>query len=259
MFDEPLGEANDAHFRVIATLDFIRPENWIEERCSGPGRPKIQRETFLRAFIAKCVLNIPTVVALIDRLRVDKVLKRICGWIFNRSIPCEATFSNVFAEFSKSKICERIHSYLVTSNLKDDIVFHVSRDSTAISAREAPPPKKEPVVKVKMPRGRPKKGAERTPTPPSRLERQKDQSLEEMVAEIYGPADYGAKIDSHGNLHTWLGYKLHIDVGDGGIPLSVILTSASVHDSGVSKPLQKMTTNRVNALYILCDKAYDGL
>ena len=30
---------------------------------------------------------------------------------------------------------------------------------------------------------------------------------------------------------TWIGYKLHIDVADGQIPISCILTSASLHDS----------------------------
>jgi IS5 family transposase len=258
MFDEPLGEANNAHYQVMATLDLIRPENWIEDQNNGQGRPRIQREAFLRAFIAKVVLNITTVVALIDRLKVDKILKRICGWIFNRNIPCEATFSNAFAEFSASKICERIHSSLVANTLKNDLVFHISRDSTAILSREAPPPKKKNVENIKFPRGRPRKGTERIPPQPSRLERQNTQSLEQMLSELHGPADYGAKIDSHGNLHTWLGYKLHIDVGDGGIPISAVLTPASTHDSGVSKPLQAMTKKRVTALYVLGDKGYDA-
>ena len=30
MFEEALGEANEAHYRVMATLDHIQPENWIE-------------------------------------------------------------------------------------------------------------------------------------------------------------------------------------------------------------------------------------
>lgn len=157
MFDEPLGEANNAHFRVMATLDFIQPENWIEGYCSGPGRPKIEREKFLRAFIAKTVLNIPTVVALLDRLRVDKVLKRICGWIFNKKIPCEGTFSNVFREFSESKICEKIHEKIITRALEDDLIFHISRDSTAISARELAPPKKEKKLRLAGNRDVPKR------------------------------------------------------------------------------------------------------
>ena len=33
-----------------------------------------------------------------------------------------------------------------------------------------------------------------------------------------------------GHQISWIGYKLHFDVADGGIPLSAILTSASLHD-----------------------------
>ena len=39
------------------------------------------------------------------------------------------------------------------------------------------------------------------------------------------------KKDSKGYKSTWVGYKLHIDVADGQIPISCLLTSASLHDS----------------------------
>jgi len=35
--------------------------------------------------------------------------------------------------------------------------------------------------------------------------------------------------DSNGNRMTWCGYKLHIDMLDGDIPIIAHLTSASVH------------------------------
>ena len=53
-------------------------------------------------------------------------------------------------------------------------------------------------------------------------------------------------------------YKLHIDAADGGIPLSCILTSASVNDSQVAIPLATMTAERVTNLYDLMDAAYDA-
>ena len=56
----------------------------------------------------------------------------------------------------------------------------------------------------------------------------------------------------------WIGYKLHIDAGDGGIPLSCILTSASVNDSQVAIPLATMSAARVTNLYDLMDAAYDA-
>ena len=57
---------------------------------------------------------------------------------------------------------------------------------------------------------------------------------------------------------SWIGYKFHADVADGGIPLSGITTSASVHDSQVAIPLMKMTSDRVESFYDLMDPAYDA-
>ena len=57
---------------------------------------------------------------------------------------------------------------------------------------------------------------------------------------------------------TWIGYKLHIDVACGQIPVSCVLTSASVHDSQVAIPLMTMTSARVFYLYDLMDAAYDA-
>ena len=57
---------------------------------------------------------------------------------------------------------------------------------------------------------------------------------------------------------TWIGYKLHIDTADGDIPVSCILTSASVHDSQVAIPLATMTAGRLINLYDLMDSAYDA-
>lgn len=54
------------------------------------------------------------------------------------------------------------------------------------------------------------------------------------------------------------GYKLHIDAADGHIPISCILTSASVHDSQVALPLAELTNQQISNLYDLMDSAYDS-
>ena len=56
---------------------------------------------------------------------------------------------------------------------------------------------------------------------------------------------------------NWNGYKLHIDTADNGIPISALLTSASVHDSQVAIPLATITARRIQNLYDLMDSAYD--
>ena len=68
----------------------------------------------------------------------------------------------------------------------------------------------------------------------------------------------GAKKNSKGYKESWIGYKLHIDAADGQIPISCILTSASLHDSQAAIPLARMTAQRVTNLYDLSDSAYDA-
>ena len=60
-------------------------------------------------------------------------------------------------------------------------------------------------------------------------------------------------------IRSWIGYKLHIDAADASIPVSCILTSASLHDSQVAIPLATMTDARVTNLYDLMDSAYDAV
>ena len=58
--------------------------------------------------------------------------------------------------------------------------------------------------------------------------------------------------------HTIRINKLHLGVSDGDIPISAILSSASVHDSQVAIPLMQMSSERVTHLYDLADCAYDA-
>jgi hypothetical protein len=51
---------------------------------------------------------------------------------------------------------------------------------------------------------------------------------------------------------------VHLDVIDGDIPISFILSSASLHDSQVAIPLAQMTAERIANLYDLSDAAYDA-
>ena len=77
-----------------------------------------------------------------------------------------------------------------------------------------------------------------------------------MLADLPTACDVGCKKNSKGYKETWTGYKLHIDVACGQIPVSCVLTSASVHDSQVAIPLMTMTSARLAYLYDLMDAAY---
>ena len=78
-----------------------------------------------------------------------------------------------------------------------------------------------------------------------------------MLNDLPKGCDKGAKKDSKGNTMYWTGYKLHLDTIDGGIPVSAVVTSASVHDSQVALPLATLTAGKIVNLYDLMDSAYD--
>jgi hypothetical protein len=112
-------------------------------------------------------------------------------------------------------------------------------------------------AKPKRRPGRPRKGEEKPPAP-TRLEQQRSQSVQEALAGLPTACNVGTKRNSKGHQETWVGFKFHVVVGDDGIPLAAITTSASMHDSQAAIPLMKMTASRVRALYDLMDSAYDA-
>src|SRR5205807_126044 len=142
---------------------------------------------------------------------------------------------------------------------KDRLIGHISRDATAIAARErvVKPEPAAPATKPAQPKPRRKRGEPKRPEEMTRIERQQKMTLEEMLADLPRDCAVGCKTNSHGRKETWRGYKLHLDVADGQIPISALLTAASLHDSQVAMPLAKMSAERVTNLYDLMDSAYD--
>lgn len=244
--------------KLIHTLEWVRIEEFVGSTWSGVGRRPHDRGALANAFVAKAVLGLSTTTALIERLRIDRALKRICGFPVWKRLPDESSFSRAFAEFAEAKLAERIHEALVKEYLGSELIGHISRDGTAIEAREKPvkalPVTAEPIAR-KIRRGRPKSGEVRE-AKLKRIGRQLTQTLKEMLAELPQGCDRGSKCNAQGYQNSWNGYKLHLDTADCGVPVSALLTSASVHDSQAAVPLSMMTLNRVTNLYDLMDAAY---
>jgi hypothetical protein len=245
--------------RVIFVLEVVRIEEHIPPGClQWLGRKRADRRTLARAFLVKAVLNLPTTKLLRERLQVDRSLRQICGWEQGRQVPSESTFSRAFAEFAALGLLDGVHEARVKEYLKEAQVWHVARDSTAIEAREKPAAKPKTEACPKYRRGRPRTGEVRPRKPQKRIARQRAQRAAEALAELPKACDVGTKKNAKGHQHHWVGYKFHVDVGDGELPLTAVTTSASVHDSQVAIPLMKLTAARVSSWYELMDSAYDA-
>lgn len=224
------------------------------------GRRRIDRRSIARAFIAKAFYDLATTDLLIEMLRLQPTLRRICGFESKRDIPSPATFSRVFKEFSETKLGDRVLEAMVKKQVGDQIVQHASTDATEIDAREkgVASVKGPLIVKPAKKRGRPKKGEVRQPKEPTRIEQQLKETVEQSVAGLSRMCNWGTKTNSQGHKHTWKGYKTHITWADDNIPLAAITTSASVHDSQVAIPLIRMAAGRARIIYDLMDAAYEA-
>jgi len=262
--------------KLIHTLEWARIEDFVAA-WHGIGRPPKDRSALANSFVAKAVLGLTTTIALIERLTIDRALRRICGFPRWEKLPDEATFSRAFAEFADSRLAERVHEALIKAHLGQELIGHISRDGTAIEARERPAkpvPAQAPVemtpaasAQATLPdtipspatppkkRGRPRRGETHEPKL-TRIEQQRRQTLAQMQDDLPRVCDRGTKCNAQGYKVSWNGYKLHIDTADCGVPVAAILCSASMHDSQAAIPLSHLTAARVTSLYDVMDAAY---
>ena len=230
VLQDELGELTPPAKRLVATLEMIPLARFVPASRGWIGRPSKDRLAIASAFVAKAVYGFSLTRQLLDALARDAQLRGICGWKESWQVPHESTFyPETPAQAAAAKPAKK-------------------------SVRRRGRKKGSGGAHARYPGGkRPNK-----PQPDTRLERQRGMQLPEMLADLPRQCDLGGKRDSHGNTHYWRGYKLHWDVADGQIPISAVLTSASVNDSQVAIPLATMSTQRVTYCYELMDAAYDA-
>jgi Transposase DDE domain/Transposase domain (DUF772) len=254
---EELGPLSERYQEFIRALALLGLDGFVAVRY-GRGRPSHDRSNIARALLAKAIFNLPHTRALLDRLAHDEVLRRLCGWETAAQVPDETVFSRAFAEFARSQYPQRVHEALIRRTRGQRLVGHILRDSTAIEVPEKPVRKPRKVA----PTGRRlhrRAGTAKHPEQMTRLERQCSglMSLQEMLGELPNQCDIGCKLDSRGVRYYWGGYKLHVDVADGQVPISCVLTSASVNDTQAAVPLALRSAQRVVSLYDVMDTGYD--
>jgi hypothetical protein len=267
--DASLGPISPELELLSAVVALIPLARLLDVRRSRTGRPARDRAALATSFIAKAILNLPTTRDLIDRLRVDEAVRRFCGWRSPGAVPHESKFSRAFAEFATGELPQQLHTAVIAATQSSRLIGHIARDSTAIPAREHIPEavmeKKRAARKEKQQRKGKHKRARRGSFAQAkanergtRIQRQTHQTLDAMLSDLPRHCDIGAKRNADGNEQYWRGYKLHLDVADGQVPISAVLTSASVHDSQVAIPLMTLSSQRVVHLYELMDSAYDA-
>jgi transposase len=246
-------EASFVRAAELAGFDaFLRAHLW-----RGNGRRPMLRKPLMLAFLAKAVWNLPTTRALLDFLRANGTVRTLCGWETAAGVPSEATFSRAFAAFAEDRLPERVHAAMVEAAMGGRLVGHASIDSTEIDGRERAAPKPKERKSAGGRRRGPKKGQRGRLSPPRRLELQPGRALAENLADLPTACDRGGKRGSSG-MRWWKGYKLHMAVADGGVPVAALLSSASLHDSQAAIPLMQMAGERADVLYCLADSAYDA-
>lgn len=259
VLEAELGELSDLQRQLVRTLALLQLDNFVMVRRRR-GRPAHDRGAIARAFVGKAVLNLPTTRALLDRLSADSALRRLCGWETAASVPDETVFSRAFAEFAANGFGEQVHEALIERTQRTRLIGHISRDATAIEVHEKPQVKDKPTVPQPELRYRKKQKGEKPLEKMTRVERQCSgkMTLEQMIGELPRACDVGCKTNSKGRKEFWIGYKLHVDVADGQIPITCLLTSASLHDSQAAVPMAELTAQRVTSLYDLMDRGYES-
>jgi hypothetical protein len=274
-----VGELGATARLLVAILEMIPLDRFVPCSRGWNGRPQRDRQAIASAFVAKAVYDLPCTSDPLERLASDEQLRLICGWKKGERLPHESTFSRAFAEFADMQLGQFVHEALVKETQQGRLIGHIARDSTAVEARETAPPtekqqeekkaeekataertrKSRKGVKLGPPKrhkgGKPPRRPAKTDT---RLHRQRSMKLEDMLQELPRECAIGCKTASNGHQQYWRGYKLHLDVADGQIPVSAVLTGANVHDSQVAIPLATMTSQRVIYCYELMDAAYDA-
>ena len=195
--EEEIGELG-ARARLLVQILAMAPLSPWLQRPTGPGRPCQDRHNLAAAFLAKAVFNCVTTRQLIELLASSTQLRRLCGWNAVSDLPHESTFSRAFAEFAQSQLPQLLHQALITTTHGQRLVGHISRDSTAIEARERfpePPPK--PVEKMKKYKKRPKRAQAKDRG--TEIERQRKMPLEQMLAGLSTDSAIGVKKSSKGH------------------------------------------------------------
>jgi len=213
------------HHGTVKTLETARLKT-VRPHWSGlPGQPSAERAALARALVAKAVLNLPNTAALIEKTFVDQLVGRT---------PRDSRAIETSQKVIKAEKQDATGPYTACRHGRTLAHRHRMSLRRLCSARKFPPQQRE-----------------ERPKEPTRRERQPKMRLGEMRDDLPKHCAIGTKRNVKGQKDSWIGYKLHLDVADGGVPFTAILTSASLHVDQVAIPLATATAAVVKNPYDL--------
>ena len=115
--EENLGVLSKKETEFVRVAEFaaidkhLGPYMW-----AGNGRKPCSRKALALAFTAKAVWGLQTTRALIEFLKANRNLRRLCGWEGMSDMPSEATFSRAFGQSSKEQLPSKVHEAMVRRN-----------------------------------------------------------------------------------------------------------------------------------------------
>ena len=222
-FEEKLNIQQRTFLHMLRCLEKFFPA--LNRPYAGTGRIPYQYLPYLRSQFAKNYFQIETTTKMIERLKADPNLRLICGF---EKVPGRSSFSRAFKYLSTIVKLDDILGQFAKEEFKDKVVYHNSRDSTAINAREkVVREKKEKSKKQHKKRGRPRKTEAKREKQPTKMEQQIIDSPEKSLEALDKKCTFGCKKNSQGNVLFWKGYKLHLDISDCGFPITACVTGAN--------------------------------
>jgi len=115
---EVVGPLSERQERFVMVLDLVRGRSMTPHWHGLPGRPPAERAALARAFGRQGGLRRSDDQPIGRVLKVDKTLRRLCGWERAQAVPSEATFSRAFAEFAASALPTRLHETVIATSHK---------------------------------------------------------------------------------------------------------------------------------------------
>lgn len=246
LFDLQILEQLDIEEKYLAIFSPLDLSSlvFLFQKDTSVGAPiTVNYEAAVRALLVRYLEGIPTVAALVSRIKQDVRFKLSLGFLYSERTPSEATFSRILQSLERnSHLLEEQNNTLLKHIDREFTIFSeaVSLDATAVEGHTKP--------------------AEKLKAQVSSCADQRVMTTEEMKAQLPISPQWGIKANSQGKNNYWFGYKAHLAVtSESQYILSAILTSANISDVSVGIPLMReLSILGIKNTLVIFDKGYDA-